>query len=147
MDDPYLVLGVNYSDDFKTIRKKFIELCRKYHPDKVGTNEFLDLMKEINNAYEKIKKEKENNNNEKEKEKEYKNNKNENIYKWQYEENRAEEDEAEAYQKFFARTGGNSFATSLLMGTQIYNKKRERNEVNLSGFQRKAKGPTLSIGF
>lgn len=148
MTDPYFVLGVNRTDDFKTIRKKFIELCRKYHPDKVGTNEFLELMKEINNAYEKIKNNFENNKKyEKEKEEINKNKKTEWRNRSEYEEDRAEEDEAEAYQKFFARTGGRPGLAYFLMGTQMYNKKKTRNEVNLSGFQKNSKGSTLAIGF
>lgn len=141
MEDPYLILGVNPTDDFKIIRKKYIELCRKYHPDKVGTNEFLELIKKINNAYEKIKNEKENNNNNcnNNNEKKEKNN----FFNNEYEEDRAEEDEAEAYQKFFNRTGGKPGLAYFLMGTQMYRKKR--TDITSSSSFNKNKQPTLFI--
>ena len=31
--NPYNVLGVKQSADYKTIRKKYIELAKKHHPD------------------------------------------------------------------------------------------------------------------
>ena len=59
--DPYKVLGVsrNASDD--EIKKAYRELARKYHPDNYAGNPLADLveekMKEINEAYEMIRRE------------------------------------------------------------------------------------------
>ncbi|MBQ9112190.1 MAG: J domain-containing protein [Clostridia bacterium] len=60
MTDPYKVLGVspNASDD--EIKKAYRDLARKYHPDKYRDSDLADLasekMKEVNAAYEEIKK-------------------------------------------------------------------------------------------
>lgn len=34
--DPYKVLGVQRSDDFPTIKKRYYKLVSQYHPDKNG---------------------------------------------------------------------------------------------------------------
>jgi len=62
--DPYEILGVSPDDSFNEIKKKYKKLVQKYHPDKLSSKdldeEFLkfaeDRMKEINEAYETIKK-------------------------------------------------------------------------------------------
>ncbi|PIE84992.1 hypothetical protein CSA08_04315 [Candidatus Gracilibacteria bacterium] len=54
----YVVLGVNVDDDFKTIKKAYRELIRKYHPDKnpQDVKLYTEISQNINNAYEKLKK-------------------------------------------------------------------------------------------
>ncbi len=58
--DPYKVLGVSPNADKETIDKAHIELVKKYHPDRYADNPLKDLaeekLKEINEAYEMIKK-------------------------------------------------------------------------------------------
>ena len=50
MKDYYQILNVPFNCTKKEIKKKYYELCLKYHPDK---NDFNDEnFKEINNAYE-----------------------------------------------------------------------------------------------
>jgi DnaJ-domain-containing protein 1 len=62
--DPYEVLGVSRNTSFEEVRKAYRELANKYHPDKVShlAPEFQEManekLKEINVAWEKIKKEK-----------------------------------------------------------------------------------------
>ena len=34
MINPYNTLGISQSSDYNTARKKYIELAKKYHPDK-----------------------------------------------------------------------------------------------------------------
>ena len=145
MDDPYLVLGVNRDDDLKKIRKRFISLCKLYHPDKTGNEDDLATMKRISEAYDKIKKTfSEFEDKKKEHEEEMNKygqkvnsedyyyygssqevgdclNKNKNDYK----EDRAEEEEAEVFQNFFRRTNGNQAAASFLMGTRMWNRKQD----------------------
>ena len=61
--DPYKVLGVssNASDD--EIKKAYKQLVKKYHPDKYRDSDLADLasekMKEVNAAYEEIKRQRE----------------------------------------------------------------------------------------
>lgn len=63
--DPYEVLGVSQNDSFETIKKKYKELVRKFHPDFIESKgldeEFIkfanEKLKEINWAFEEIKKE------------------------------------------------------------------------------------------
>jgi len=52
----YTVLGVNSDDDFKTIKKAYRNLVRKYHPDLNPENIelYTEITQHINNAYEKI---------------------------------------------------------------------------------------------
>ena len=58
MNDPYKVLGVspNASDD--EVKKAYLALARKYHPDKYTDTDLSDLaaekMKEVNGAYDAI---------------------------------------------------------------------------------------------
>ena len=58
--DPYKVLGVSPNADKETIDKAHKELVKKYHPDRFTDNPLKDLaeekLKEINEAYEMIKK-------------------------------------------------------------------------------------------
>lgn len=58
--DPYKVLGVSPNADKETIDKAHKELVKKYHPDRYANNPLADLaeekLKEINEAYEMIKK-------------------------------------------------------------------------------------------
>lgn len=53
MKDYYKILGVSPGDSKEDIRKAYIRLARKYHPDttEFGKNEAEDLMKEINEAW------------------------------------------------------------------------------------------------
>ena len=53
--DPYSILGVSEQMDDDQIRKIYLELCNIYHPDK-GKVPDDTKFKEINNAYEQIKK-------------------------------------------------------------------------------------------
>ena len=60
--DPYEVLGVSKEASFAEIKKKYIELSRKHHPDFLGARASSDEVakatkktQEINEAYEQIK--------------------------------------------------------------------------------------------
>ena len=61
MNDPYKVLGVPETATDAEIKKAYLNLARKYHPDNYHDNPLEDLaqekMKEINAAYEQITKE------------------------------------------------------------------------------------------
>ena len=61
MSDPYQVLGVDRNADDDEIKKAYHDLARKYHPDKYRDSDLADLaeekMKEINDAYDRIRKE------------------------------------------------------------------------------------------
>lgn len=66
IDEAYKILGVSPSDDMKTIKKRYRDLVKKYHPDIIqaqGANEHYiqdatRKIQEINDAYEVIKKQK-----------------------------------------------------------------------------------------
>ena len=64
MNDPYKVLGVSPDASDDEIKKAYRQLARKYHPDKYRDSDLADLasekMKEVNAAYEEIKKIREN---------------------------------------------------------------------------------------
>lgn len=64
MGDPYKILGVSPDASDDEIKKAYRELARKYHPDKYRDSDLADLasekMKEVNAAYEEIKKMREN---------------------------------------------------------------------------------------
>ena len=61
MNDPYQVLGVPETATDAEVRKAYLNLARKYHPDNYHDSPLADLaqekMKEINAAYEQITKE------------------------------------------------------------------------------------------
>ena len=62
--NPYVVLGCEPSDDFVTIRKKYLKLSKEHHPDvlvskgvpKEVIEESKKKMRAINSAYDKIEK-------------------------------------------------------------------------------------------
>ena len=60
MNDPYQVLGVPETATDAEVKKAYLNLARKYHPDNYHDNPLADLaqekMKEINAAYEEINK-------------------------------------------------------------------------------------------
>lgn len=60
MGDPYKILGVSPDASDDDIKKAYRDLARKYHPDKYRDSDLADLasekMKEVNAAYEEIKK-------------------------------------------------------------------------------------------
>lgn len=60
MKDPYKVLGVSPTATDEEIKTAYRDLARKYHPDKYRDSDLSDLasekMKEINEAYDEIKK-------------------------------------------------------------------------------------------
>ena len=61
MNDPYKVLNVSRDATDAEIKKAYLALARKYHPDNYHDSPIADLaqekMKEINAAYEQITKE------------------------------------------------------------------------------------------
>ena len=60
MNDPYKILGVPESASDEEVKKAYLKLARKYHPDNYHDNPLADLaqekMKEINAAYEQVQK-------------------------------------------------------------------------------------------
>ena len=57
MINPYNVLGISQSADYETVRKKYIQLAKKYHPDNFASSGKVseEKMKKINNAFNQIK--------------------------------------------------------------------------------------------
>lgn len=58
MTDPYKILGVSSDATDDEVKKAYLALARKYHPDKYTDSDLSDLasekMKEVNAAYEEI---------------------------------------------------------------------------------------------
>ena len=58
MKDPYQILGVPETATDEEVKKAYLKLARKYHPDNYHDNPLADLaqekMKEINAAYDQI---------------------------------------------------------------------------------------------
>ena len=62
--NPYIVLGCNAKDDFKMIRKKYLQLSKEHHPDALISKgvprevieESKKKMRAINSAFDKIQK-------------------------------------------------------------------------------------------
>ncbi|ASP27931.1 hypothetical protein SCORR_v1c01560 [Spiroplasma corruscae] len=55
LEEAYAVLGLSSSVSLKEVKKKYIELAKKYHPDKnKGNLEAQAKMTQINNAYDTI---------------------------------------------------------------------------------------------
>ena len=58
MNDPYKVLGVSPDATDEQVKKAYLALARKYHPDKYTDSDLADLaaekMKEVNAAYDAI---------------------------------------------------------------------------------------------
>ena len=58
MNDPYKILGVSPDASDEEIKKAYLALARKYHPDKYTDTDLSDLaaekMKEVNGAYDAI---------------------------------------------------------------------------------------------
>lgn len=54
--NPYAVLGVNESASYEEIRRAYLDLVKKYHPDKYTDTDLKDLanekLKEVNEAYD-----------------------------------------------------------------------------------------------
>jgi len=50
--DPYSVLGVSRTDDNDTIKKKYKKLALQYHPDRNSSQEAIEKMQQINEAYD-----------------------------------------------------------------------------------------------
>ena len=57
MINPYNVLGVSQSADYKTVRQKYIQLAKKHHPDNFASSNKVseEKMKKINSAFNIIK--------------------------------------------------------------------------------------------
>ena len=55
LDDYYKILGVSRNADKKTIKKAFVELSKKHHPDKKQSDIDESLYTQIINAYETLK--------------------------------------------------------------------------------------------
>ena len=55
--NPYKVLGLSTTSDYITVRKRYIELAKKHHPDNFATSKKVseEKMKKINNAFNIIK--------------------------------------------------------------------------------------------
>lgn len=59
MTDPYKILGVSPTASDEEVKKAYLELARKYHPDNYSGSDLADLaeekMKQVNEAYEAVK--------------------------------------------------------------------------------------------
>ncbi len=59
MTDPYKILGVSPTASDEEVKKAYLELARKYHPDNYSGSDLADLaeekMKQVNEAYETVK--------------------------------------------------------------------------------------------
>lgn len=53
MEKSFTILGVKSAASKEDIKKAYINLMLKYHPDRVG-NKYLEKCKEINEAYKNI---------------------------------------------------------------------------------------------
>ena len=54
--EAFIIMGLEFKDDWKTIQKKFKTLVKKFHPDKnSGNKEFEDKLKKITLAYSHLK--------------------------------------------------------------------------------------------
>jgi len=54
--DAFRIMGLEFSDDWKTIQKKFKTLVKKFHPDKhSGNKKYEDKLKKITLAYSHLK--------------------------------------------------------------------------------------------
>ena len=54
--DAFIIMGLKFHDDWKTIQKKFKTLVKKFHPDKhAGNKQYEDKLKKITLAYSHIK--------------------------------------------------------------------------------------------
>lgn len=63
MKNPYEILGVNKFSSEKEIKKIYIKLCKKYHPDLNKKPEAEIIFKKVNEAFEEIIRQKKCNNN------------------------------------------------------------------------------------
>lgn len=52
----FKILELSETDNFEKIKKKYIELCKKYHPDVSSDLKTIDNFKKINEAYNLLKK-------------------------------------------------------------------------------------------
>ena len=54
--DAFIIMGLKFNDDWKTIQKKFKTLVKKFHPDKhAGNKQYEDKLKKITLASSHIK--------------------------------------------------------------------------------------------
>ena len=53
--DPYKILDVRKSDDFKEIKKKYYQLVSQYHPDRNDSEVSNQIFKDILEAFELVK--------------------------------------------------------------------------------------------
>ena len=54
--DAFIIMGLEFNDDWATIQKKFKTLVKKFHPDKhSGNKEYEDKLKKITLAYSHLK--------------------------------------------------------------------------------------------
>ena len=54
--EAFIIMGLEFKDDWKTIQKKFKTLVKKFHPDKhSGNKQYEDKLKKITLAYSHLK--------------------------------------------------------------------------------------------